>query len=111
LVIGLSTLSPALHLSHARTLRRCRNVALLVTAISVVWATSLNPYSKLRPKRLFLQHTLRKFEGGVGALNGNSEELRHDSGIWVNSMDFLGMQSLTDSSLRHMGLDIVPGIE
>ena len=67
LVVGLSSLSPALHLTSTRSLCRCHNAVVVVIFVAVIYAGSTNPYSKARPKRLFLQHTLRKFEGGVGA--------------------------------------------
>ncbi|XP_055036290.2 endoplasmic reticulum metallopeptidase 1 [Misgurnus anguillicaudatus] len=42
-----------------------------------------------RPKRVFVQHTTRTFH----ALNGSVE--RQDSGLWINSLDYTGMQHIT----------------
>lgn len=46
------------------------------------------PYSSIRPKRLFLQHTVRRFPDGST-----------DSGVWVNPLDGLAMKPLLDIEL------------
>uniref|UniRef100_A0A665VYG4 Endoplasmic reticulum metallopeptidase 1 n=1 Tax=Echeneis naucrates TaxID=173247 RepID=A0A665VYG4_ECHNA len=42
-----------------------------------------------RPKRVFLQHTTRTFHN----LQGQVES--HDSGLWINSFDYTGIQHIT----------------
>ncbi|KAA0719665.1 Endoplasmic reticulum metallopeptidase 1 [Triplophysa tibetana] len=45
--------------------------------------------SSPRPKRVFVQHILRVFH----TLDGSVE--RQDSGLWINSLDYTGMQHIT----------------
>uniref|UniRef100_A0A673YAU5 Endoplasmic reticulum metallopeptidase 1 n=1 Tax=Salmo trutta TaxID=8032 RepID=A0A673YAU5_SALTR len=42
-----------------------------------------------RPKRVFLQHTTRTFHGLDGQVKSR------DSGLWINSFDYTGMQHIT----------------
>uniref|UniRef100_A0A8C7J308 Endoplasmic reticulum metallopeptidase 1 n=1 Tax=Oncorhynchus kisutch TaxID=8019 RepID=A0A8C7J308_ONCKI len=45
--------------------------------------------SSPRPKRVFLQHTTRTFHGLDGQVKSK------DSGLWINSFDYTGMQHIT----------------
>uniref|UniRef100_A0A8C7QF84 Endoplasmic reticulum metallopeptidase 1 n=1 Tax=Oncorhynchus mykiss TaxID=8022 RepID=A0A8C7QF84_ONCMY len=45
--------------------------------------------SSPRPKRVFLQHTTRTFHGLDGQVKSR------DSGLWINSFDYTGMQHIT----------------
>ncbi|XP_067278850.1 endoplasmic reticulum metallopeptidase 1 [Pseudorasbora parva] len=42
-----------------------------------------------RPKRVFVQHTTRRFHALDGSLQSS------DSGLWINSLDYTGMQHIT----------------
>ncbi|CAK6959507.1 endoplasmic reticulum metallopeptidase 1 isoform X2 [Scomber scombrus] len=63
-------------------------VMFLLVSSSVFFPYSDDPDSP-RPKRVFLQHTTRTFHN----LEGQVES--RDSGLWINSFDYTGMQHVT----------------
>ena len=65
-------------------------LGVLVVAMTIVAAAN-PPYSSTRPKRLFLQHTVRRFPNGTT-----------DSGVWINPLDGLAMKPLLDLDLASL---------
>ncbi|XP_010736608.2 endoplasmic reticulum metallopeptidase 1 [Larimichthys crocea] len=63
-------------------------VMFLLMSCGVLFPYSGSPESP-RPKRVFLQHTTRTFHN----LQGQVES--RDSGLWINSFDFTGIQHIT----------------
>ncbi|KAM4634232.1 endoplasmic reticulum metallopeptidase 1 [Polymixia lowei] len=63
-------------------------IMFLLMSCGVMFPYSSNPDSP-RPKRVFLQHTTRTFYN----LRGQVES--RDSGLWINSFDYTGMQYVT----------------
>uniref|UniRef100_A0A671YCW3 Endoplasmic reticulum metallopeptidase 1 n=1 Tax=Sparus aurata TaxID=8175 RepID=A0A671YCW3_SPAAU len=63
-------------------------VMFLLMSCGLLFPYSGDPDSP-RPKRVFLQHTTRTFHN----LQGQVES--RDSGLWINSFDFTGMQHVT----------------
>ncbi|KAM6986375.1 endoplasmic reticulum metallopeptidase 1-like [Aplochiton taeniatus] len=60
----------------------------LLVSGGVLFPYSADPTSP-RPKRVFLQHTTRTFHGLDGLVESR------DSGLWINSFDYTGMQHIT----------------
>ncbi|KAM6985504.1 endoplasmic reticulum metallopeptidase 1-like isoform 1-T1 [Aplochiton taeniatus] len=60
----------------------------LLVSCGVLFPYSADPTSP-RPKRVFLQHTTRTFHGLDGLVESR------DSGLWINSFDYTGMQHIT----------------
>lgn len=78
----LLAVSPRSHLHACRlTAALPWKLAAATVAVAVVVALNTRPYSVLRPKRLYVQHTVRL----VHSLQGRTPQ--HDSGLWVNSLD------------------------
>ncbi|XP_010891145.2 endoplasmic reticulum metallopeptidase 1 [Esox lucius] len=63
-------------------------VFLLLVSCGLFFPYTADP-SAPRPKRVFIQHTTRTFHG----LDGQVES--KDSGLWINSFDYTGMQHIT----------------
>ncbi|KAK6315655.1 hypothetical protein J4Q44_G00131790 [Coregonus suidteri] len=63
-------------------------VFLLLVSCGLFFPYTADP-SGPRPKRVFIQHTTRTFHG----LDGQVES--RDSGLWINSLDYTGMQHIT----------------
>ncbi|OWZ00919.1 Endoplasmic reticulum metallopeptidase [Phytophthora megakarya] len=64
-------------------LKSVRNMCIIVTAVSVAYASVRNPYSDACPKRIMLQHVQREVVLSTG-------DVQTDSGLWINSLDFRG---------------------
>ncbi|KAI9911750.1 hypothetical protein PsorP6_009695 [Peronosclerospora sorghi] len=64
-----------------------RDSCILVTVAAIAYASIRNPYSDVCPKRLLLQHVKRE----VLLPNG---VVQTDSGLWLNSLDFRGLDSI-----------------
>ncbi|XP_073791708.1 endoplasmic reticulum metallopeptidase 1 [Danio rerio] len=63
-------------------------VMFVLVGCGLFFPYSADPSSP-RPKRVFVQHTTRVFH----ALDGSVE--RSDSGLWINSLDYTGMQHIS----------------
>ncbi|KAF7664643.1 hypothetical protein LDENG_00170900 [Lucifuga dentata] len=63
-------------------------IMFLLVSSGLMFPYSSNPDSP-RPKRVFLQHTTRTFHN----LQGQVES--RDSGLWINSFDYTGIQHIT----------------
>lgn len=63
-------------------------VMVLLVSSGLLFPYSADPASP-RPKRVFIQHTTRTFHGVDGQVESR------DSGLWVNSFDYTGMQHVT----------------
>ncbi|CAH0474874.1 unnamed protein product [Peronospora belbahrii] len=70
-----------------KQLKLIRNICIITTVIVTAYASIRNPYSDICPKRVALQHVLRQ----VILPNG---DVYTDSGLWVNSMDFRGLDPI-----------------
>jgi len=69
-----------LHGCHLAPLLPVKTVLALVLC-AIMLAPLTPPYSVLRPKRLYVQHTVRL----VHSLQGGTPH--HDSGLWINTLD------------------------
>uniref|UniRef100_M4C1N7 Uncharacterized protein n=1 Tax=Hyaloperonospora arabidopsidis (strain Emoy2) TaxID=559515 RepID=M4C1N7_HYAAE len=89
----------------AKQLTLLRNVCIIITVLSTAYASIRNPYSDICPKRLTLQHVERK----VMLPNG---DVQTDSGLWINSMDFRGLDPIKDSLVstqwKHSHMHVAP---
>jgi len=70
-------------------MRSTSNLLLAVTAGGLLVATSHEPYTTSRPKRLFIQQLERVFHE-----SSTDGPVHRDSHLWVNGMDILALQPL-----------------
>ncbi|TDH69130.1 hypothetical protein CCR75_003182 [Bremia lactucae] len=87
LLILISYSSRVFCLLPVKELKQIRNLCILITILATLYASIRNPYSDVCPKRLMLQHVKRQ----VVLSNGSVET---DSGLWINSLDFRGLDPL-----------------
>ncbi|CAM4663254.1 unnamed protein product [Leuciscus chuanchicus] len=98
-IVTLATVILSSYFMHFIYLSRCTKQMLaglgsVFTLMFVLVCCGLFfPYSgdpsSPRPKRVFVQHTTRRFHALDGSLQSS------DSGLWINSLDYTGMQHVT----------------